>query len=91
MKNICVEIDFELSDSEPVKKEKQQNDKRICKFCNKSLKSIGMNRKNGGDKFYDGANRNYHIKCYKKNCKDNRLLEHANKMLIHGSLYDMFN
>ena len=38
---------------------------RKCNLCNKSLKTIGLQRINGDYNYCDWATRDYHKKCYK--------------------------
>ncbi len=39
--------------------------KRICKLCNKPLKIIGKDRKNGKTDHFDWNTREYHKSCWK--------------------------
>lgn len=67
---------------------KTNKNKRICKYCKKSLKSIGTSRKGGSDRFYDSDYRQYHIKCLKQHTEDERRQEIINQMLINSTMYD---
>lgn len=66
-----------------------ENQKRTCIYCNKTLKAIGQKRVNGCIYKYDSDKRQYHTKCLKEHCKQDRMYEHCMKMHVHGSLYDM--
>lgn len=61
-----------------------------CLYCNKPLKKIGLNRKNGllfnNNKGYDWYNRKYHKCCYKI-IKNN---DHYN-LFIEKSKYNINN
>jgi hypothetical protein len=39
---------------------------RKCKVCQKPLKAVGMNRKNGKGVYNDWKDRSTHLKCYKE-------------------------
>ena len=45
---------------------KMENEKRLCKSCGKTLRSIGQDRANGKVGKTDWNKRKYHSKCYKK-------------------------
>jgi hypothetical protein len=42
------------------------NEKRLCKYCGKTLRSIGLDRANGKTDHSDWSKRKYHKKCWKQ-------------------------
>lgn len=96
MKTITYDLEFDVfyekdsDDEQNSIEQKPKSPKRTCKFCHKSLSTIGQKRSNGKVNRYDGDNRNYHIKCYKAYNK-NSYYDTINDLLINGSLYDVID
>jgi chromosome segregation and condensation protein ScpB len=53
---------------------------RKCKVCDKPLKAVGMNRKNGKGFYSDWKDRSTHLKCYKEYLRIKTNEEHEQYM-----------
>ena len=47
----------------------------FCKRCNKPLKLIGIERKNGRGYYTDWSDREYHKRCWHEMCQINLFIE----------------
>jgi hypothetical protein len=63
-----------------------------CYYCNKPLKIIGYERKNGIGDYKDWENRGFHKKCYKmiKEFKDNDIITKEILKLDYSYCYCQF-